>query len=93
MAEELEFLMSDGLLIRGTIEGNRTSNHLVVMLHSGGYDRHERGVKEVSKDEISGMKKIEYYNAYGNYDYKMLAFYELTNAIMVKVARILMFLK
>lgn len=69
MAEELEFLMSDGLLIRGTIEGNRTSNHLVVMLHSGGYDRHERGVKEVSKDEISGMKKIEYYNAYGNYDY------------------------
>ena len=69
MAEELEFLMSDGLLIRGTIEGNRTSNHLVVMLHSGGYDRHERGVKKVSKDEISGMKKIEYYNAYGNYDY------------------------
>ena len=50
MAEEMEFLMSDGLLIRGTIEGNRTSNHLVVMLHSGGYDSHERGVKVVSKD-------------------------------------------
>lgn len=68
MCEELEFTMSDGLVIRGQIEGNLDSDNLIVMLHSGGYDRHERGVKEVTKDE-NGNKQIEYYNPLGNYDY------------------------
>ena len=68
MCEELEFTMPDGLVIRGQIEGNLDSDNLIVMLHSGGYDRHERGVKEVTKDE-NGNKQIEYYNPLGNYDY------------------------
>lgn len=68
MPQELEFTMSDGLIIRGQIEGNLESDNLIVMLHSGGYDRHERGVKEITKDE-NGNKKIEYYNPLGNYDY------------------------
>lgn len=68
MPKELEFTMSDGLVIRGQIEGNLDSDNLVVMLHSGGYDRHERGVKEVTKDE-KGNRKITYYNNEGNYDY------------------------
>lgn len=66
---ELEFKMADGLIIRGTIEGDITSDNLVVMLHSGGYDRHERGVKEVKKNPDTGKKEIEYYNMLGNYDY------------------------
>ena len=68
MPKELEFEMSDGLIIRGQLEGNLESDNLVVMLHSGGYDRHERGVKGVTKDE-NGNKQIEYYNPLGNYDY------------------------
>lgn len=63
MIKYLEFKMKDGLIIRGQIEGNFNSDKLVVMLHSGGYDRHEHGVKEV----INGNKK--YYNNEGNYDY------------------------
>lgn len=68
MIQNLEFKMKDGLIIRGQLEGNINSNNLVVMLHSGGYDRHERGVKEVKKDESSN-KQITYYNPLGNYDY------------------------
>lgn len=63
MIKYLEFKMKDGLIIRGQIEGNFNSDKLVVMLHSGGYDRHEHGVKEV----INGTKI--YYNNEGNYDY------------------------
>ena len=69
MNQELEFKMSDGLIIRGSLEGNIHSDNLVVMLHSGGYDRHEQGVKTVAKDEVTGKKKITYYNMLGNYDY------------------------
>lgn len=68
MIKELEFEMRDGLIIRGQIEGNLDSDNLVVMLHSGGYDRHEKGVKEVTKDE-NGQRQIIYYNNEGNYDY------------------------
>lgn len=68
MKKDLEFKMSDGLIIRGQLEGNLKSNNLIVMLHSGGYDRHERGAKEVTKDE-NGNRKIIYYNPEGNYDY------------------------
>lgn len=68
MCEQLEFKMSDGLVIRGQIEGNLNSDNLIVMLHSGGYDRHERGVKDITKDE-NGNRKITYYNNEGNYDY------------------------
>ncbi len=63
MIKELEFKMKDGLIIRGQIEGDFNSDNLVVMLHSGGYDRHEHGVKKV----INGTKI--YYNNEGNYDY------------------------
>ena len=68
MTKELEFKMPDGLIIRGTLEGNISSDNLVVMLHSGGYDRHERGVKEVKKHK-DGTKELIYYNPLGNYDY------------------------
>ena len=63
MYKELEFEMSDGLIIKGQIEGNIASDNLIVMLHSGGYDRHERGIKE-----IKNQQKI-YFNPLGNYDY------------------------
>lgn len=68
MLKNIQFKMKDGLIIQGQLEGNENSDNLVVMLHSGGYDRHERGVKEVKKDE-SGKKHITYYNPLGNYDY------------------------
>lgn len=68
MYKQLEFEISDGLVIRGQIEGNLNSDNLIVMLHSGGYDRHERGVKEVNKDK-NGNRTITYYNDEGNYDY------------------------
>ena len=65
--QNVNFAMSDGLEIQGSFLGNPESPNLVVMLHSGGYDRHERGVKNVVKD---GDKKIiNYYNELGNYDY------------------------
>ncbi len=63
MYKKLEFEMSDGLIIKGQIEGNIDSDNLIVMLHSGGYDRHERGIKE-----IKNQQKI-YFNPLGNYDY------------------------
>ena len=69
MKKELEFKMNDGLIIRGTLEGNIYSDNLIVMLHSGGYDRHERGVKEVKQNKETGEKEITYYNPLGNYDY------------------------
>ena len=53
--------MSDNLVLKGVLEGNLDSNTLVVMLHSGGYDHHERGIKDLSTKE--------YYNHEGNYDY------------------------
>ena len=68
MIQNLEFKMPDGLIIKGQLEGNIDSDNLVVMLHSGGYDRHERGAKEITKDE-NGNRKIIYYNSEGNYDY------------------------
>ena len=49
MNKELEFKMRDRLIIRGSLEGNPESENLVVMLHSGGYDCHEKGIKEVKK--------------------------------------------
>lgn len=49
MNKELEFKMRDGLIIRGSLEGNPESENLVVMLHIRGYDRHEKGIKEVKK--------------------------------------------
>ncbi len=63
MIKNLEFKMQDNLIIKGQIEGNLESDNLIVMLHSGGYDRHERGVKEIKENQ-----KI-YYNPLGNYDY------------------------
>lgn len=69
MNKELVFKMKDGLFIKGTLEGNINSDNLIVMLHSGGYDRHERGVKEVKKDPETGKREIKYYNPLGNYDY------------------------
>ncbi len=63
----VNFIMSDGLLINGALIGNIESSNLVIMLHSGGYDYHEHGVKNVIKD---GDRRIKnYYNQLGNYDY------------------------
>lgn len=67
MYQELEFQMRDGLIIKGQLEGNINSENLVVMLHSGGYDRHERGAKDVIATKKP--KTITYYNELGNYDY------------------------
>ena len=40
----VEFQLSDGLIIRGVLEGNLNSPDLVLLLHSGGYTKDERGV-------------------------------------------------
>lgn len=61
METKISFKMPDNLILKGVLKGNFTSNTLVVMLHSGGYDYHERGVKSVEPKE--------YYNQEGNYDY------------------------
>lgn len=63
MTDNISFTISDGLIIRGTFLENKNSSDLVIMLHSGGYDRRERGVKCVLDN-----KKV-YYNALGNYEY------------------------
>ena len=39
--------MNDGLIIRGDLLGNIDSPNLTIMLHSGGYDRHEWGIKDI----------------------------------------------
>lgn len=54
MNREVEFKMPDGLVIRGSLEGNLNSDNLVVMLHSGGYDRHEQGIKEAKNNPETG---------------------------------------
>ena len=69
MNKEVKFVMSDGLVIRGSLEGDLDSDNLVVMLHSGGYDRHEQGVKEVKKNPETGKTEKVFYNPQGNYDY------------------------
>ena len=51
MRDNISFKMSDGLVINGTLMGNIEGPNLVVMLHSGGYDRLEWGVKEVLETE------------------------------------------
>ena len=61
--KEVEFTLSDGLLLKGSLLDNETSKDLIIMLHSGGYERTEHGVKE-----INGPEKI-YYNPEGNYTY------------------------
>ena len=63
MKDNISFKMPDGLVIRGTLMGNIESPNLIVMLHSGGYDRREKGVKEINSNQK------EYYNAKGNYEY------------------------
>lgn len=67
MPDNIEFQMRDGVLIKGTLMGNVTSSDIVIMFHSGGYDRREKGVCEVIKTE-QGNRKI-YYNERGNYEY------------------------
>ena len=57
------FKLSDGLILRGTLIENEFSSDLVIMLHSGGYERSEHGVKKTQDG------KIEYYNPEGNYIY------------------------
>ena len=42
MKDNISFKMPDGLVIRGTLMGNIESPNLIVMLHSGGYDRREK---------------------------------------------------
>lgn len=69
MNKEVKFVMSDGLVIRGSLEGNLDSDNLVVMLHSGGYDRHEQGIKEAKKNPETGKTEKVFYNPQGNYDY------------------------
>lgn len=69
MNKEVKFVMSDGLVIRGSLEGNLDSDNLVVMLHSGGYDRHEQGIKEAKKNPETGKTEKVFYNPRGNYDY------------------------
>ena len=69
MNREVEFKMPDGLVIRGSLEGNLDSDDLVVMLHSGGYDRHEQGIKEAKKNPETGKTEKVFYNPQGNYDY------------------------
>ncbi len=59
----VEFKMKDNLIIRGVLEGKIEANDLVIMLHSGGYDRNERGVKQ----NKNGKKC--FYNPRGNYEY------------------------
>lgn len=46
MRDNISFKMSDGLVINGTLMGNIEGPNLVVMLHSGGYDRLEWGLKK-----------------------------------------------
>ena len=48
MTEDIQFKMRDGLTLKGTLIGNIDANDLIIMLHSGGYDRRERGVKKVT---------------------------------------------
>ena len=60
---EISFTMSDGLILRGTLLENNTSNDLIIMLHSGGYERSEHGVRKIDNG------KKEYYNPEGNYTY------------------------
>ena len=61
--KEVAFTLSDGLLLKGSLLDNENSKDLIIMLHSGGYERIEHGVKE-----INGPEKI-YYNPEGNYTY------------------------
>ena len=67
MKTNIEFTMSDGLLIKGTLLGNKTSSNLIIMLHSGGYNHLERGVEKVIN--TPDARKIIYYNNRGNYEY------------------------
>ena len=67
MRDNISFKMSDGLVINGTLMGNIEGPNLVVMLHSGGYDRLEWGVKEVLETE-HGREKV-HFNSKGNYEY------------------------
>ena len=60
---DINFKMSDGLNINGTFLESTTSNDLIIMLHSGGYERMEHGVRKISNG------KKEYYNPKGNYAY------------------------
>ena len=41
MQDNIKFQMSDGLVIKGAIMGDVTSKHLIIFLHSGGYNRHD----------------------------------------------------
>ncbi len=65
--DDVSFTMSDGVVIRGSIGGNASANDLVIMLHSGGYDRRERGVRGKVHTE-NGVEKI-YFEELGNYEY------------------------
>lgn len=67
MQDNIEFRMRDNLLIKGTLMGNINSPDLIIMLHSGGYDRTEHGVREVTKSSSGTIKS--YYNKRGNYEY------------------------
>ena len=60
---DINFTMSDGLILRGTLLDNTSSNDLIIMLHSGGYERTEHGIKKINNG------KKEYYNPEGNYTY------------------------
>lgn len=67
MQDNIQFQMSDGLVIKRTIMGDVTSKDLIIFLHSGGYDRHEFGVKEVKKTPEG--KVVTHFREQGNYDY------------------------
>lgn len=62
MEDNISFVMPDNLVIKGTFLGNYQASDLIVMLHSGGYDRREKGVK------AKNFQGKVYYNAVGNYE-------------------------
>lgn len=67
MQDNIQFQMSDGLVIKGAIMGDVTSKHLIIFLHSGEYNRHEFVVKEVKKTPEG--KVVTHFREQGNYDY------------------------
>ena len=67
MQDNIQFQISDGLVIKGTIMGDVTSKDLIIFLHSGGYDHHKFGVKEVKKTPEG--KVVTHFREQGNYDY------------------------
>lgn len=66
---------SDEWNISGSLEGNINSKNLVIMIHGGGYDRHENGIYPVISDgkpkkELKGDRLVSVFEKkpYGNYD-------------------------